>query len=317
MLEDVLYLVGGLVALVASGEYLVRGAVGIAQKLNVAPMVIGLTVVAFGTSAPELLVSLNAAYAGTPEIAIGNVVGSNIANISFILGITAIIFPLAVERGTLRTDWPVMMFGTILTFFFMWDLEIQRWEGLTLFALLIVFVSVLVRKALKNRGNNVPDEYEETKGNSMALYLLIVVGGLVGMYFGSEYMLEGAVGIADRAGMSKHVIGVTIVAVGTSVPELVTSIVASLKKQTDISVGNLLGSNIFNLGAVIGLTGTIKPIPVDQQVMAFDMWVVAGVSFVLLPLLLHKFKVHRWKGVMLLLAYLGYVGYTLIQVIGE
>jgi cation:H+ antiporter len=310
MLEHILFLCGGLAVLIASGEFLVRGAVGIAKKFKVAPMVIGLTVVAFGTSTPELLVSVQAALVGSPEIAIGNVLGSNIVNVSFILGLTALILPLKVERSSVFTDWPVMMIGTILFGVTIYDLFISRVEGIFLILGLVVFVVIIVRNVIKVKKNTVIQEVvDDKKDKHIAYYISIVLVALAGMYFGADFLLKGAVGIARHAGMSEHIIGVTVVAVGTSVPELVASVMAAIKKQADISIGNLLGSNIFNIGAVLGGAALVNPIEVNPQVLNFDFWCLLVLTILLFPLLYHKLKLHRWKGGVLFLLYVAYVGY--------
>ncbi len=296
--------------MIASGEFLVRGAVGIAKKFKVEPMVIGLTVVAFGTSTPELLVSMQAALVGSPEIAIGNVMGSNIANVSFILGLTALILPLKVERSSVFTDWPVMMIGTTLFGVFIYDLFISRVEGMLLLLGLVVFVVIIVRNVIKVKKNAIiQKEADDEVVKHIGYYVFIVLVALAGMYFGADFLLKGAVGIARHAGMSEHIIGVTVVAVGTSVPELVASVMAAIKKQADISIGNLLGSNIFNIGAVLGGTALIKPIEVNPQVLNFDFWCLLILTILLFPLLYHKLKLHRWKGGLLFLLYVAYVGY--------
>jgi cation:H+ antiporter len=206
----------------------------------------------------------------------------------------------------------------------MWDGQIARWEGGILFGILVGFIVFLVRGAVSSRkATRKAKENEQTedaapeKQLGIPLYLLIVLGALVGMYFGSDYLLIGAVGIAEEAGMPQHVIGVTIVAVGTSVPELVTSVMASLRKQTDISVGNLLGSNIFNIGAVLGIAAIVKPIPVAQEALDFDMWYVAGLSLALLPILAIRRKIDRLRGILLFLSYAAYLVVLVLKVTGK
>lgn len=310
---DLLLLLGGLATLILSGEFLVKGAVGIARKLRIPAMVIGLTVVAFGTSAPELIVSLNAAYTGNPEIAIGNVVGSNIANIALVLGVTACIYALVIESSSKKIDWPFMMLGTVALYAFMFDGMLERWEGAVMFVALILFISWLIRKTMRARSNRSSSEDEGSKG--YAYYLLFTLAGFVGLYFGSEWMLDGAVGLAEEAGMPKHLIGVTIIAVGTSVPELVTSVIAAIRKETDISIGNLIGSNIFNIMAVLGLTSIVHPIPVEQSVIDFDMRWVLGISAGLLPLMIIGKRFGYLQGITLLAAYFSYIGVLIMSVL--
>lgn len=308
-----LWLILGLATLVAGGEFLVRGAVSLARKFKISTLVIGMTVISFGTSAPELMVSLNSAVNGHPEIAIGNVVGSNIANLALVLGVTTMIFPIIVARNTKIIDWPMMMMATVLFLIFSLDLEIARWEGILMFFILVAFTVWLIRKSRKETKSDAFEEVEEelqkkTKPLLSITYLLL---GLVGLYFGSEWMLKGAVSIASSFGMTERVIALTIVAFGTSVPELVTSAIAAFKKETDISVGNLIGSNLFNIFAVVGLTATVHPIAVDQGTVNFDMWWVVGIAIIILPMMLIGKKFGRVKGAFLLSTYVTYIGLLL------
>ena len=301
-------LILGLTVLVVGGEFLVKGAVGIARNLEISPLVIGLTVVSFGTSAPELLVSLQAATEGSPEIAVGNVIGSNIANLALVLGVTVLIFPIIVERQTKLIDWPVMMLATIFFYIFLSDGEIKLWEGIVLFSSLIVFVAWRIRKSRKE-SKLIIDEHVDNESTFLAVGYLML--GLIGLYFGSEWFVDGAVGIADYLDVPKGVIGVTVVAFGTSAPELVVSCVAAYRKQSDISIGTLIGSNIFNIMAVIGLTSIVSPIDLNglgvSQFLNFDMYWVTGIAVALLPMLYFGAKFGRLKGALLLVSYLFYV----------
>lgn len=304
------WLILGLATLIIGGEFLVRGAVGIAKKFHISPLVIGMTVVSFGTSAPELMVSLDAAMGGHPDIAIGNVIGSNIANLALVLGLTVLIFPIVVDRNSKVVDWPMMMLATILFFVFSWDLMIEPWEGTVLFSLLVIFTFVLVRNSRRKTKAALAesdDEVANVKDKPLLSGLFLVVG-LVGLYFGAGWLLDGAVDIAKYAGMDERMIGVTVVAFGTSVPELVTSAVAAFKKQTDISVGNLIGSNIFNIMAVIGLTSMVHPIPIsNKEALNWDMWWVVGIAAALLPLMIIGKKIGRFKGLLLFGSYVVYI----------
>ena len=305
MLTSILLLVLGLIVLIVGGEFLVKGSVSLANYFSISPLVIGMTVVSFGTSAPELIVSLKAALTDNPEISIGNVVGSNIANISLVIGITALIFPLAIERHSVKIDWPMMMMASILFYIFSFNGLIERWEGIVLFVVLIIFVTWLIRDS-KIKNKRFEDDIVLEKGR-LDRALLFLILGLVGLYFGSDWLVIGAVEIAEIAGMSKHLIGVTIIAFGTSVPELATSCVAAFRKQSDISVGNLIGSNIFNIMAVIGLTGIVHPIDVEQGVVNFDYLWMLGFALVLFPLMRIGYKITRIDGALLLGAYVTYV----------
>ncbi len=298
-------LILGLVVLVAGGEFLVKGAVEIAEKFKISPLVIGMTVVSFGTSAPELLVSLQAALDGVPAISIGNVVGSNIANLALVLAITVLIFPIIPERQTKIIDWPMMMMATMLFYVFSLDNEIARWEGAVLLTILITFTYLLIRNSRKeNKKKTEEVEVDEKPILPGVLYLL---GGLVGLYFGSGWFVEGAISIAKAFDLSDRVIGVTVVAFGTSAPELVASTVAAYRQQTDISVGNLIGSNLFNIMAVLGITSIVTPIAVDDAVLTFDMYWVIGIALAMLPVLFIGKRIGRVKGILLLATYVAYI----------
>ncbi len=304
-MENALWLIAGLVVLIAGGEFLVSAAVDVAKKFKVSTLVIGMTVVSFGTSAPELLVSLKAALADPPhhQISIGNIIGSNISNIALVLGLTVLIFPLVVDRNSIRIDWPMMMLASVLFFVFILDQQLVFWEGAVLFALVVAFVIFLIKKSRKEHQEEEEDEKERPFYMSMA-YL---VAGLVGLYFGAEWLVKGAVGIARSLEIEEHVIAVTVVAFGTSVPELVTSGVAAYRKQTDISVGNLIGSNIFNIMVVLGVTSMVEDINVTANVLTTDIYWMLGISFLVLPLMLYKRRIGRIQGAILLASYVAYV----------
>jgi cation:H+ antiporter len=313
MLIDLALLVLGLAVLIVGGEFLVKGAIGVAAKAKLSTLVIGMTVVSFGTSAPELLVSLKAAYMEVPEITIGNVVGSNIANLALVLGLTVIIFPMPVARDTISYDWPMMLLSGLLFFIFSLGGLIQRWHGFLLFIILILFIVFIIRKSRKkNKAIELTDEEEDsevevTSTKPTWLNFIFLILGLVGLYFGAQWFISGASSIGEKAGLSKHVIAITVVAFGTSVPELVTSVVAAYRKEMDISVGNLIGSNIFNVMAVIGITAMVLPIKVDYSVVTWDMLWMLGIYLLLLPMILVKRKIGRFSGVVLLLSYIVYI----------
>lgn len=309
-----LWLILGLAVLIAGGEFLVNGAVGIAKRAKISTLVIGMTVISFGTSAPELFVSIGSALDGNPDIAIGNVVGSNIANIALVLGITVLIFPIAVDRNSKIIDWPMMMLATILFIAFAWDLQIVFWEGAVLFGILLTFTYLLIRNSRKKNlktpeHKTESDEKPQAIGKSIGFTLL----GLIGLYFGAEWLIKGAVGIAESFHMEQRIIGLTVVAFGTSVPELVTSAVAAFKKETDISIGNLIGSNIFNIMAVIGVTAMVKTTAVDAEVVHSDIWWMFLISLSLLPMMIIGKKVGRLKGFMLLSTYIIYISIIIIS----
>lgn len=301
MINSLLILVVGLITLVVGGELLVKGAVGIALRFRVSTLVVGLTVVSFGTSAPELLVSLNAALDGRSAIAIGNVVGSNIANLALVLGVTCLIFPISVSKSTLRVDWNFMMLSSLVLFAFMFDGVIHWWEGLIMFSLLLLYIVWSIKRSRRNDAVEVEDDIQYT--NSISYYTIFAILGCVALVYGSEWMLDGAVDIAKYFDVSDSVIGATIIAFGTSVPELATSSIAAFRKETDISIGNLIGSNIFNILCILGITPMIKEIQFDTSVMSNEMVWMLIVSFLILPLSLRSLRIHRWKGFLLFSIY--------------
>lgn len=301
-------LIGGLIVLIVAGEALVRGAVGVALKFNIPTLVIGMTIVSFGTSAPELLVSLKAALNDHAELAIGNVVGSNIANIALVLGVTTMILPITVKRSTAKLDWPIMMGATILFFVFILNQNIEWYEGLIFTIGIIVFNIYMFWNAKRQNQKEVLDpEVQSVKKSNIFLNIGLIVLGSVGLAFGASWLLDGAIVIASNFGVSEHIIGVTIVAFGTSVPELITSVMAALKKHTDISVGNLIGSNIFNIFGVLGITALVKEIPVSLQVVNNDIFWVLAISFMVFPLMIIGYKINRSRGLLLFLSYCVYI----------
>ena len=312
---DWLLLVGGLVLLIFSGDFLVKGAVGISKKFKVSPLIIGMTVVSFGTSAPELIVSVKAALLGSPDIALGNVIGSNIANISLVLGITAIVFPIVVDKNSKRVDYPFMLFSTLLLFWFMQDLVISRGEGVFMFLSLCTFISYIIYQSRKHHKSVELDEEFKTDVTLFKSLLFLIIG-CIGLYFGSELLLEGAVNISLFLGLEESLIGVTIIAFGTSVPELATSVIAAYRKETDISIGNLIGSNIFNIMTVLGITSIISPIKVNLGLLNFDYLWVISIS-ILLGLCLYIGKnINRTKGFILTLVYLMFTFFVVFNSLG-
>jgi len=304
---SIFYIIIGFILLVVGGEFLVRSSVGLSFKLNLSKLIIGMTVVSFATSAPELLVSLQAALSGSPDLALGNVIGSNIANIALVLGLTAIISPLTVDKNFYKMNWPVMMLFSILFYYFLQnDFVLTRIEGVILFAFLVVFVYIMIAKAKKDTSVVVGDVDDSLMEISYKkIFIWLAIGGLA-LYFGSELLVKGAKDIAVSLGISDIVIGATVVAIGTSVPELAASIIAALKGEKAISLGNLIGSNIFNIGSVLGLTAMITPIHAeDSSVMTNIFWML-GVALVLIPLVFipKKYELSRFKGLILLLGYI-------------
>lgn len=302
---SLLWVILGFILLVVGGEFLVRSSVALSFKFNISKMVIGMTVVSFATSAPELLVSLQAALSGSPAIAINNVVGSNIANIGLVLGITALVGAIAVDKSFYKVNWPVMMlFSLALYYFLKNDSILNAIEGCALFLGLILFLFLLIRSAKKDTTTEEVDESLAVVSN-FKIFIWLLIGAAT-LYFGSEWLVEGAKEIAVSVGVSEAVIGVSLIAIGTSVPELAASVVAVAKQEKAISLGNLIGSNIFNIGSVLGLTSIIKPIPVTEpQILSNDIFWMLGFSMVLLPMIFIKrrLQISRIKGFFLVFAY--------------
>ncbi|WP_417875450.1 calcium/sodium antiporter [Winogradskyella sediminis] len=308
----------GLALLVVGGDFLVRAAVGLSFKLKISKLVIGMTVVSFATSAPELLVSLQAALDGVSDISLGNVIGSNIANIGLVLGITAIITPLAVDKDFYKFNWPMMMLVSFMLYYFLWnDNVLTAMEGMILFVALTVFLYLLIkssRKSTKANLEEVDDALAVVSNFKVGMWLLI---GSAGLYFGSKWLVEGAEQLAETVGISDYAISVTVIAIGTSVPELAASVVAALKKEKALSLGNLIGSNIFNIASVLGLTAIIKPItvnPATPEILSTNIIWMIGFAAILIPLILipKRFEIGRLKGMLLFGAYMVFIYLALI-----
>lgn len=306
-----LLLVIGLILLVAGGEGFVRGAVAIAEKLGMSPLLIGLTLVGFGTSLPELVTSVQAALEGAPGIAVGNVVGSNIANILLILGITALIFPIAVDKAVLRRDGSVLVVASLAALAIVMIGTLGRIAGVVLIAMLlayVVFSYFADRRAQASQ--TVAAEIEATGGHQpIWLSIVFVIGGLALTVFGARLLVSSAIEIATALGVSETIIGLTVVAIGTSLPELVTSIIAALRRHTDLALGNIIGSNIFNVLFILGVTALIQPIPVPPEIIGFDIWVMLGATALLLGFAYTQREIVRWEGGVLVVLYGGYIGW--------
>jgi cation:H+ antiporter len=300
---DYIYVAAGLLGLFLGGEALVRGSVGIAQRLAISPLLIGLTVVGFGTSMPELLVSIEAAWRGVPDIAVGNIVGSNIANIALIMGITALVWPIRVSGATLRRDTGVMVLAAVALVPVFMTGQIGRPAGVMLLAGLIGYlVWAYLRPGDMAQGDTLSAEKPKALRS-----VLWVIAGFVALLFGARFLVEGAVSIARDAGLSEAFIGLTIVAVGTSLPELATSVVAAFRRQSEIAIGNVIGSNIFNVLGILGVTAVIQPIPVASRFISFDLPVMIALSLVITALLLTRPVIGRVTGIVLLTGYASYV----------
>ncbi|MFN3986707.1 MAG: calcium/sodium antiporter [Rhodocyclaceae bacterium] len=319
MLTHALFFMLGLVTLVVGAEALVRGASRFALSLGVSPLVVGLTVVAFGTSAPELAVSVGASLSGSPDLAIGNVVGSNIANILLILGISAVIAPLLVAEQIIRQEIPIMIGAMVLMVVMALDGTITRLEGGVLFLLVIGYTVFLIRQSRRASRETEAEFAADMPSDASwdrhwSVQVLLIVAGLGLLVLGSDWLVGAAVAFAQAFGVSDLVIGLTVVAVGTSMPEIATSIIAALRGQRDIAVGNVVGSNVFNIFAVIGTTGLVSAggIPVSEAARNFDLWVMLAVAFACLPIMISGREIARWEGGVFLGYYAAYTAYLVL-----
>ncbi|WP_370001176.1 calcium/sodium antiporter [Winogradskyella sp.] len=314
---SVFLVIAGLALLVVGGDFLVRASVGLSFKLKISKLVIGMTVVSFATSAPELLVSLQAALDGVSDIALGNVIGSNIANIGLVLGITAIISPLVVDRDFYKLNWPMMMLASFALYYFLKNDEVlTAVEGAIMFLALIIFLIILIRSSRKSTKANLEEVDEALSGVSNFKIFMWLLIGSAGLYFGSEWLVEGAKQLATAVGISDYAISVTVIAIGTSVPELAASVIAALKREKAISLGNLIGSNIFNIASVLGLTAIIKPIAVNPEtpeILSTNIFWMIAFAAILVPLMLipKQFIIGRYKGMLLFGAYIVFIYLTL------
>ncbi|SDL28011.1 cation:H+ antiporter [Catalinimonas alkaloidigena] len=304
----------GLVVLIGGAELLVRGASSVALRFDMSPLVVGLTVVAFGTSLPELLISVTSALRGSSDLAMGNVVGSNICNLALVLGATALVYPVGVQRDSLRLDWPMTMGCSLLLYLLSLDGELRWYEGVLFVAILVTYIVWIIRRSRKQtRANRELEqqaeavEVPEAPSSSPWKDVLLIGLGCVGLFWGADWFVNGSQKLALSLGVSERIIGLTVVAVGTSLPELVTSIVAAYRRHTDIALGNLLGSNIFNILSILGITSVISSIDVSQDILDVDMWWMLGITLVLLPVMWTFRRISRLEGTFLLGLYLYYV----------
>jgi cation:H+ antiporter len=309
---DIAYIIGGLLLLLVGGDWLLKSAVGFSLRLQIPKIVIGMTVVSFATSAPELIVSLKSALQGHADLAVGNVLGSNIANLAMVLGVTLVFATIRVEKSFYTTDWPIMMLSSLLLYVFLiFDGVLQSYEGGIFVLLLFVFLVYLLKFQKPARLDEIPDSEEVLPLYRHVFYLLV---GAVALWGGSEILIKGAVNTAEDLGVSERIIGITVVSVGTSIPELSASLIAVFKKEKAISLGNLIGSNVFNILAVLGFTSFIAPINVtDQALLQNDIYWMLAVAFAMLPLtwLFGKRKLGKFEGFALLITYLLFVYKTI------
>jgi len=308
LIEIIAMIGAGFYLLTVAADWLVTGASSLAKRIGVSSLVIGLTVVAFGTSMPELVVSVDASLAGNPGIAVGNVVGSNIFNIALILGIAALIQPISCSKNVIRRDVPVMIAVAGLFWYLTQDRLISRAEAITLFCLLVIYTVYSYYKARKEPEPE-PEksaDAQDEKPTTLFAELRLIATGFVAMIAGSKLLLQGSIALAKAGGVSDEVIGLTLIAAGTSLPELATSVVAAMKGQSDIAVGNVVGSNIFNILGILGVAGVILPLEVSEHMAKIDCPLMFVISLGCLPIMRSDLKITRLEGLVLLSAYLGY-----------
>lgn len=307
MLVPVLLIMVGFVLLMFSAEYTVRGSVAIANKLNIPTLIIGLTIVAFGTSAPEFVVSINAALSGAEGISIGNVIGSNIANLMLILGSAALIYPVTCNRKNFIRDFSFLFLVTALFVLFALGGAFVRWQGIIMLSLLFVFIVYNYMNSKKGCDENNEEAISPIANKSWLVVISVTVLGLIGIIYGAELLVNGAVELARILGVSEEIIGLTIIAFGTSLPELATTGMAALRRQNDVALGNIIGSNIWNIVFIMGATSTLVDVPVPAQFLRYDLWVMVGATVLLFPLLYSKSRLSRFEGAIFVLGYIAYL----------
>ncbi len=310
-----LFLAGGLWVLWKSAGLLVEGAVSLAQRLGISSLVIGLTVVAMGTSAPEVAASIAAAVRGAGDIAIGNVYGSNIANLALVGGLAALINPITVKKTTLLREIPAMLLVALILWPILKDLRLSRPEGALLLLIFLLMLILIILSAKQKNRNTIIKQTSPGSQKILSLRknIIFIVAGFIGLALGAEVTVRGAVFIGEQIGLSQAVIGLTIIAVGTSLPELLTCIVASIKKQSDISIGNLVGSNIFNTLLVTGIAGTVSPFGIGARLIGADYWIMVGISAgFALAIIIGRRAINRIEALLLTGCYFGYIAYLLV-----
>ncbi len=322
MIMDWVYVGLGLVILLLAGDVLVKGAVNLALRLGIPALIVSLTIVAFGTSAPELLIAIQAVMEGASGLAVGNVVGSNTANVLLVLGVPALISTLDMRHCDTRKSYLYMIFGTLLFIGLGFTAPLVWWHGLILLAVLTAILLDQARQAQKHRARaavadeEADEEEEEVEGADpnlpwwkIGLFLLL---GLIGLPLGAELLVDGASDIARDFGVSEAAIGLSLVALGTSLPELATTVVAAIRKQADVAIGNVIGSNMFNLLAIVGITALVAPVKVDRAFLEFDFWVMLAASLVLIPFVFFKWQMGRVIGAAFVVLYLTYMLVVLV-----
>jgi cation:H+ antiporter len=315
MATTIILLIIGLIVLIVGGDYLVKGSSSLALRLRLSPLVVGLTIVAFGTSAPELLISIQSALKGSPDIAMGNVVGSNICNLALVLGLTAVINPVKVKTNSIQIDWPMTMGSSLLLYLIVREGNITAASGILFIVLLLIYMFFIIRNSRKTtiatEKTLNKDEIPDMPSKQIWKDIVFILIGCVGLYFGSEWFVNSAKDLALSLGVEERVVGLTIVALGTSLPELTTAAVASYKGQTDLAIGNLMGSNIFNILSILGITSLIHEIPVHVDIVNKDIIWMLLVTLVILPLMITRRRVGRMDGIILITVYVIYI-YTVV-----
>ncbi len=307
-----LQILGGLAMLVAGGEVVVKGAVALARRMNISTVVIGLTIVAYGTSAPEMMISIQASLQNHPDIALGNVIGSNIANILLVVGLTALLWPIDTHQGLARRDGTVMLAAALILVVMSLNGDINRFNSLVLVLMATLYTLFTVYDAKHNEKDSelveeLKEEAKETPAMPLYLSLAMLAAGIALLAFGSDILIKGAVALALGFGLSEAVIGATIVAVGGSSPELITSLMAAIRKHADIGLANIVGSNIFNIFAVVGAAGVAAPLAVSPQFLTFDLWLMLGVTLLFFGLMLVRKKIGRVEGAVFTAGYASYI----------
>ncbi len=312
---SILFFILGMATLVSGAELLVRGASRLAMAVGLSPLVIGLTVVAYGTSTPELAVSADAALGGRADLAMGNVVGSNIANVLLILGLSAIILPLTVHSQLIRQEVPIMIGISLFLLWLALDGNVSRVDAALLLVLLFIYTTLVIQQSRRSLSAGIANQTDagpaDRPARHWSVYVSMVVIGLGLLVLGAHWLVESAVAFARHLGVSELVIGLTIVAVGTSLPEIATSLLAAIRGERDIAVGNVVGSNIFNIVGVLGISGVLSPagLIVNPAVLSFDLPVMIAVAFACLPIFFTGFRIARWEGALFLGAYVAYIAY--------
>jgi cation:H+ antiporter len=302
----------GLALLLFSADFMVRGAVGVARRAGLSPLIIGLTVVAIGTSAPELVTTLTATLDGAPDLALGNVIGSNLANMLLILGVAALIKPVACAPKVIARDGTMVLVATVLFVAMAMTGVFVLWHGIVLLAVLALYLGLTYRAERRMESDSLhAKEVEEVSGvpERALIASLFLLGGLIGTVLGAKLLVDGGVAVAESLGVSKTVIGLTLVAIGTSLPELAIVVVASMRGHSDVALGNVLGSNIFNLLGITGVVAVVAPLEVSASLLQFDIWLLLGVTALLLPLMLTGGRLSRREGTLLVLLYAGFLAF--------